>query len=197
MKKALSLFLAVLMIFAAMSVSASAINIEPGDTTWFEGTGAPADKTTQAVICFDLGGGTLKNAVYVYDLEKGTFSVKENVAGKYYMVPLGPDSMKANSTVSLPVVTAPTGYQFDGWYCEETRSTYAANGLFLIDEGMVGNVVHFRAAYSPATLEPDTMTKVMGILTKVFGAVIGLFMFAGDTSAGVALMEKILGGIFA
>ena len=39
------------------------------------------------------------------------------------------------------------------------------------------------------------MATILGILIKVFGAIIGIVMYQGDTEAGVALMEKVLGGI--
>lgn len=191
MKKALSLFLAVLMIFAAMSVSASAASVLPEDQ-YFAEEGAAATYE-QAILSFDLNGGVMKNSVYVYNIETGKWSLEQNVSGTYVMVPQGNFAMTKNTTVVLPTVTAPAGYQFDGWYCYETGSTYAANAPYEITT--VGQFTHFRAAYSPAEVEEDTMAKVFDILIKVFGAIIGIVMFAGDTSAGVELMQKVLGGI--
>ena len=193
MKKALSLFLAVLMIFAAMSVSASAapLIIEDG---WF-GPGCAAEYD-QAILSFDLNGGTLKNPALVFDTTTGKFHPESNISGTYIMVPQGTEAMKANTSVTLPVVTPPTGWEFTGWYCEETGQYYAAYAPFKITEDLVGNFTHFTAGYVPAEIEEDTMTKVIGILTKVFGSILGLIMFAGDTSAGIDMMEKILGGVF-
>ncbi len=192
MKKALSLFLAVLMIFAAMSVSASAAPFITDDE-WF-GDDCAANKD-QAIFSFDLNGGTLKNPAYVYNTETGRFKLESNITGTYIMVPQGEAAMRANTSVTLPTVTAPEGYQFDGWKCNDGQY-YAANAPFTISEANVGVFTYFTAAYSPAVIEQDTMTKVMSILTKVLGAIIGLIMFAGDTSAGVELMEKVLGGLF-
>ena len=39
------------------------------------------------------------------------------------------------------------------------------------------------------------MQKVMKILFSVFGTIIGLLFYAGDTEAGIALMEKVFGGV--
>lgn len=192
MKKALSLFLAVLMIFAAMSVSASAAPAIT-DEDWF-GPGRAAN-LDQAIFYFDLNGGTLKNPAPVFNTTTGTFSNVSNITGTYIMVPQGGYAMTANTSVTLPVVTPPAGYQFDGWHCSDGQY-YAANAPFTITTAYVGHFTYFTAAYSPAEIEEDTMSKIMGILIQIFGAIIGLIMFAGDTSAGIEMMEKVLGGLF-
>ena len=195
MKKALSLFMAVLMMFAAMAVGASAeSSVNPSPWHGPEGSGKPATPE-QAVLSFDLNGGTMKNAVAVYDLNTGTFTSQTGVTGTWYMVPANANVMKAGMQVTLPVVTAPKGYQFDGWYCYNDGQPYAANMSYTIPATGAGSVIQFRAAYSPAEIEEDSMTKVLSILTKVFGAIIGILLYAGDTEKGIALVEKMLSGI--
>ncbi|MGN0468702.1 MAG: hypothetical protein ACI4GY_08275 [Acutalibacteraceae bacterium] len=196
MKKALSVFMAVLMLFAALSVGTSASSSDPSPWHGELGSGKPATME-QAVLKFELNGGKLKTGAYVYDTTTGEFSYQDGITGTYVMVPRDEEhaTMKAGTTVVLPVVTAPAGWEFTGWYCYTDQQSYAANCAYKLPADCGGQVIEFGAAYTPAEVEEDTFTKVLGILIKVFGAIIGLIMYAGDTEAGVALMEKILGGV--
>lgn len=211
MKKVLSVFLAVLMLFGALSVGSFAE--ETTGTTpvtpprayhdWW-GEGGPCTKT-QAVLSFNLNGGSLKAETQVYNEETGKFEYKagKDVTGVYYMVPKDPSTMNGGQGVSLPEVVAPDGWQFNGWYCEvcpcdtkcETQ-TYAAVSVFNLPKNCGGYLIQFRASYSPATIEEPTLTKVVGILMKVFGTIIGLIAYEGDTKKGIAFMEKVFGGLF-
>ena len=201
MKKVLSLFLAVLMIFAAMSVSASAAEFED---PWHGFDGAPASNE-QAVLKFVLEGGKLKSSQYIYDTKDGKFKYAspDDIGDVYVMVPQDATSMKPGYSVSLPQLTAPKGYQFDGWYLYTlntdntiTKEAYSATwGGFIIPKGAAGKVLEFHPAYSPAEVEEDTLTKIIGILVQIFGTIIGLLAFNGDTEAGSAFLEKLLGGI--
>lgn len=196
MKKALSLFLAVLTIFGCLGIGAAADSYAP--TPWHgeEGSGKPATYE-QTVLTFDANGGTFKNSMLVYDTNTGSFTWSEagKLTGTWAMVPQEPTAQIPGYYVTLPVVDAPKGYQFAGWFCYLDGNTYGANSNFKIPEGTAGTVIEFRAAHIPTEPEEDTMATVMGVLIKVFGAIIGILMYRGDTEAGVALMEKILGGI--
>ena len=193
MKKVLSLFLAVLMLFGAISVSASAADIV---SPW-HGEGGPAT-SEQAVLKFKLEGGTLKMGAYVYDLKSGKFvyTEPEDIGDEYVMVPLDGSSLKPGYFATLPQVTAPAGYQFDGWYCYEDNKAYAATyGGYKIPDDGAGRVIEFHAAYSPTQPEEDTLTKIVGILIQIFGTIIGLIAFNGDTAAGQAMLDELLGGL--
>lgn len=202
MKKVLAVLLSVMMLFGALSFGSSAENAGQ----YFSGTSPLVNPLTQTIVTFDLAGGTLKNSVAVYNSATSSYEYVENFNGAtYIMLPQNdPDAMKPGTYITLPVVSAPTGYQFDGWYCygvggDYTQgNTYAANSAYRIPEGTAGKIIQFRAAYSPTNPEPDTMETVMNILIKVFGTIIGL-LFLGDESnpaeAGMAMMEKLLGSL--
>lgn len=218
MKKVLSVFLAVLMLFGALSVGSFA---EDGTTTttpavspkpyhaWWEKDGGPCT-AEQVVIAFNLNGGTLKNEAQVYNEETGKFEWKKgkDISGTYYMVPEDKNTMKGGMSVVLPLVNAPDGRQFNGWeveVCVDTSNvgdtsyvgnTYAANAEFKIPVGARGTLIQMKASYSAADFEEPTITKVIGILMKVFGTIIGLIAYEGDTKKGIAFMEKVFGGLF-
>ena len=213
MKKVLSVFLAVLMLFGALSVSSFAEEttgpvVTPGIAyhDWWGkngSQGAPC-KPDQAVLAFNLNGGSLKAETQVYNEETSRFEWKagKDVTGTYYMVPQSPDTMKGGYFVVLPEVIAPSGQQFNGWYCEAcpvagseiVGNTYAATAAFKLPANCGGFLIQFRASYSPATIEEPTINKVVGILIKVFGFIIG-FIY-GDTKQGIAFMEKVFGDLF-
>lgn len=204
MKKVLAVFLSVMMLFGALSFSSSAASV----SQYFEGDSPLVDPNTQVIITFDLAGGTMKNGVWVYNSSKKPTPDFEWVEGfdepTYVMLPQDSGSMKPGTPITLPVVTPPTGYQFDGWYCygmagDYTQgSTYAANSAYYIPLGTAGEIIEFRAAYSPATIEADTMEMVMDILIKVFGTIVGL-LFLGDEAnpaeAGMQMMDQLLGSL--
>ena len=210
MKKVLSVFLAVLMLFGALSVSSFAEETTASVVTppmayhdWW-GEGGPCTPE-QAVLSFNLNGGSLKAETQVYNEETGKFEWKagKDVTGTYYMVPQDPNTMKGGMGVILPEVTAPSGWQFNGWYCEacpceaaQVGQTYAAAALFTLPANCGGILIQFRASSSPATIEEPTIKKVVGILMKVFGTIIGLIAYGGDTKQGIAFMEKVFGGLF-
>lgn len=196
MKKALSVFLAVLMIFAALSVGASAEGPSSTNPSPYHGDGKPCS-IDQVALSFDPNGGKFKNPVAVYSMTDNVFTIESDYSSKWIMLPAqnGDDTMRPGRYVNLPTVTAPDGYQFDGWYCYKDHATYGVREYKIPDDA-AGTTIEFAAAYSPAVVEEPTMTKVMGILMKVFGAIVGLLFFAGDSSAGMDMMEKILGGIF-
>ncbi len=204
MKKALSLFLATLLIFGCFAVGASAATtiINQVADDWFgDGEGYAATRD-QVIISFDTNGGVFKNDVTVFDKQTGLKTSTGEVAGVWCMVPsiAGSTEMRPGTEVSLPYVTPPADRQFDGWFCYEDGQTYGAGSRWTIPTVIGGNatagtVLHFRAAYSPAAVEENSLAKIMGILAKVFGAIIGLLLYKGDTEAGIALVNQMLAGI--
>ena len=203
MKKALSVFLAVLMMFSVLSIGSTAT----GDTTapgyynedWF-GPNAPANYN-QVVLQFNLNGGTLKGSNFVVwnlDTGKPEYVDGTKVESPWVMVPLNSTDMVADGkhSVTLPAITPPDGRSFDCWYCPTDGNGYGANSPYVIPASKAGQVIEFTAQWSAANYEEDTITKVMGILFKVFGTIIGLLFYAGDTEAGIAMMEKVFGGLF-
>lgn len=196
MKKALSLFLAILTIFGCLGIGAAADSYVTSPWHGDEGSGKPASYE-QVVLTFDANGGTFKNALPVYNSNTGVFDLSEagKLTGTWAMVPQSAGAQVPGYIVTLPVVDSPKGYQFAGWFCYLDGNTYGANSSFKIPAGTAGTIIEFRAAHIPTEPEEDTMAKVMSVLIKVFGAIIGILMYRGDTEAGVELMEKILGGI--
>ena len=194
MKKVLSVFLAVLMMFSVMAIGASADD----ETEMWSYQGYP-QSTAEAIIVLDINGGTYRDALKVYNLQTGQLELRELSAAemkeKYVWTTLGDGSFEPERPVSLPAATAPKGYQFDGWYCVTDHKTYGAvpNGYEIPEDG-AGTVIEFRAAYSPTAPETDTFAKVFDVLIKVFGAIYG-FLTGGDTEKGIATMRKLFAGL--
>ena len=196
MKKILSVILAVMMLFGSLSVGASAAtDLSISQIFGTQSGPALADKDTQVVLSFDFNGGKNQTELIYYDSQSGWTAAKPGkYTGTYYMIPQSPSEQHAGHQISLPRVTPPSGYSFDGWFCYYDGQTYSPAGNYTIP-AMAGKIVSFRAAFVPAEVEADTMETIMGILSKVFGAIIGVLMYGGDTAAGVAMMDKILGGV--
>lgn len=202
MKKILSVMLAIMMLFGALSVSASAAN-EDILESWRDSTnttmtiqGYEYTKTNHVILSFDFQSAKSYNTLPVYDTTINQFKW-EQVTGQYLMLP-GADgaSLAVGSPVTLPLVTAPEGKQCTSWYCVETGQYYVAGKPFVIPEGTGGKIYNFRAELIPAEEEGDTMATVLGILMKVFGTIIGILFLDGNSASGIELMEKVLGGLF-
>lgn len=197
MKKVLSVFLAVLMVFSFMAVSASAVEspyFGPGD-------GANDD---QCVFLFRLSGGTCKSAQYVYNTSTGksVYTNAEDVPQVFVVTPGTDDNLyKEDSYVTLPSVKPPKGQSFVGWQrvpslTDSDNGTYPTipNG-YKIKSYDIGKVVEFVAVYEAGEVEPDTFAKVFEILTKIFGTLIGLIAYQGNVDKGQDFMKKIFSSI--
>ena len=116
--------------------------------------------------------------------------------------------MKAGSAINLPVVLPANATDiFQGWEIigygrsdvalkDYKSGTVIAGGTqFELPSNCAGQILTFNARYTAGVAEEDTLGTILGILIKVFGAIIGILMYQGDTEAGAALMEKVLGGI--
>ena len=191
MKKLLSVLLATLMLFSVLGVSASA---SVYDNYYDSGI---VSRESQVVISFDLNGGSLKTGAYVYDTSINNFVYKDgaDITGKYIMLPRTKDTQRVGQFIRLPAMTAPSGYQFDGWYCYFDATKYASNADYKIPAGAAGEVIEFYASYIPAEVEEDTFASILKILIKVFGAIAGILLYNGDTEEGIALFDKILGAL--
>ena len=187
MKKILSVVLAVMMLFGAMSISASAANHEgfvvPNDF----------DKTQDVIIVLRFGSGKCQNYITVYNQEIADYEQVTGVSGEVVLVG---DSYVAGRALELPYVTPAEGNNFNGWFCDRDSKSYPAGpqGGFVIPN-LPGEVIILTASYYPSEGEGDTLGTIIGILTKVFGAIIGILFYGGNTEAGVAMMEKVLGGL--
>lgn len=199
MKKILSVMLAIMMLFGALSVSASALTHQQYVNM------LPSDKSA-VIIVFEFYGGTSKKALPVYnpDAPNGeNFVLTEEVGDTYYMLPgAGGNLLQFGSSVKMPSVTPPEGKAFVGWECSTRDNELTAGSTFTITYDDINKayasdygVIYMEAIYEAAEPEGDTMATVLGILMKVFGTILGILFLDGSSSAGVELMEKVLGGL--
>ena len=205
MKKIISVMLAIMMLFGALSLSASASNDEilnnweAGSSLTLAGTTYP--KSNYVIVEFDFNGGKSYIELPAYDATAGAF--KYGIAsGRYLALPgngmfnLKPSSSaNGSSYINLPLVTPAEGNAFQGWFCVETRETLAGGTDWRIPEGKGGSIYHFTAQYYPAQAEGDTLGMILGVLMKVFGTIVGVLFLDGSSAAGIELMEKMLGGL--
>lgn len=192
MKKILSVFLAVMMLFGAMSISASA-GVDEDGILGGNRVNNGFDPDNNLLIVLDFGDCTsfvtIENCV---DQMTGDLYVADvGVGGKVVVV------ASKNSEFILPLITPPAGYTTNGWYSPTLEDSFVAGkgSSVKLTEGMQDSVVYFVANTYPSAPEEDTLGNILSILTKVFGAIIGILFYGGSTEAGVALMEKVLGGL--
>lgn len=213
MKKALSLFLAVLMLCGCLGMTASA----ELDTAYyyFDVQNPVANKNTQCIVAYDPNNGSFKNGVH-YSADEGSRVVVSNYEGILVDAPYRAEDFTEGSAYQLLSAPVREGYTFKGWvfmgykysqkmpsykdnssnYLRLTSSftPYPADSYIQLPDNCAGEVVFFQAQWDVVE-EEDTLGTILGILIKVFGAIIGILMYQGDTEAGAALMEKVLGGI--
>ncbi|MBR6314122.1 MAG: hypothetical protein IKR49_05725 [Clostridia bacterium] len=198
MKKVLSVFLAVLMVFSVMAMSASAAV----DSPYFGGEHGA--KENQCVFMFRLNGGTCKSSQNVYDTTKGqpVYTNAEDVPQVFVIVPDDERMFLVDSSVTLPSVKAPKGQSFVGWQRvpamdgDKDNGTYSTvPGGYIVKAVDIGRVVEFRAVYQEAEMEEDTFAKVFEILVKIFGTLIGLIAYQGNVEKGQDFMNKIFSSI--
>ncbi len=195
MKKLLSVLLAVLMLFSAVAMSASAADAVSDPITALSVKNDTLGYKSSVVICFNFAGGSSETTVPVYTIPGG-FSY-ETVSGKYYWLPQNATQLVVGQSVSLPYAKhSDENYVFEGWYKADgsTVGTVGPYTIDLKDVDTLSGCIEFTARYRSANTE-DTMGKIIGILCKIFGAIIGLLFYNGNTEAGVQLMEQVLGGV--
>lgn len=196
MKKILSVMLAIMMLFGALSVSASAA--EANEYFGQNVAGVDVVKGKHVILVFDFGAGSSKLPLAVYDGTK--FVETTGVTGKYIMLPQKATDLTLDSMVTLPSVKAAENDDFLGWYCYADREYYISGADVVIpqewfDANNGSGVVYFSARYEPREPEEDTMKTVLGVLTKVFGTILGLLFLDGSSAKGIELVEKLLGGL--
>ncbi len=188
MKKVLSVVLAVIMLFSVMSIGASAVSTT--DLTGVNGN------IGDVVIVLRFGEGKSSDYLNVYNPDTGRVGLLANHSGEVIVIS---EELICGSNYALPsVTTPPEGMNFNGWLCNNDGKVYAAgiNGTFVIpDVPVTSNVVVLTAQYSANADAGDTMATILNILVKVFGAILGILLYGGDTEAGVDMMNKILGGL--
>lgn len=196
MKKILSVMLAIMMLFSALSIGASAA--APSDF-WNKqvADGVVVSEGTHTILVFDFNGGTSTLALPVFDTTQNGFVQTDGVGDKYIMLPgCASDAyLTVGTYVTAPHVDAPEGKKFNGWYCWANNEYYVGGERIEIMPDWIGKVVEFQADIIPAKAEEDTMKTVLGILTKVFGTIIGILFLDGSSAAGVELVNKLLAGI--
>ena len=205
MKKVLSVFLAILMVFSVMAISASAEGeTTPTTNSPYFGGAHNANPATQCVFKFRLNTGKCKASQLVYDetLGDSVLTDPDDVPDVFIRVPQNAAEFTVGSSVTLPGVTAPKGYSFVGW----KRVPHMTNdpdvgpytsvpGAYTVKAIDKGAVVEFSAIYEEAQVEQDTFAKVFSILTQIFGTLIGLIAYQGNVEKGQDFMKKILGSI--
>lgn len=205
MKKILSVMLAIMMIFGALSVSASAAVTNDEVLREWKNTSNSTiviqnkeyPKTDYVVLQFNFNGGTSYTDLPSYDTTTQSF-VNGKVSDTYLFLPGNGSNLGSpmpGNIITLPLVTPAEGDSFQGWYCVETGALIAGGGYFVIPENSGGSVYTFMAKYYPAEAPNDTLGMILGILMKVFGTIIGILFLDGSSAAGIELMEKMLGGL--
>lgn len=199
MKKILSVMLAIMMIFGAMSLSASAANVMDDHAS------AVLQNKDVVVMVFRFGEGQSRDALLVYDpAVAGNLTLTDAVTGNYYMFPGLHADLEANTQVQMPyAVTSEEGRGFSHWTNSVTGETYHPGEWVTITEEMVTlahnsqsrGVIYLDATYYNTLPAEDTMAMILGILMKVFGTIIGILFLDGSSAAGVELVGKLLGGI--
>lgn len=201
MKKILAVLLSVMMLFGALSIGASAENY--GYTNFYSDG---IVNSNQAIIRFQIGSGKITSGIWVYDIDDGSFDYKDVFDEEYYyMIPNNKngnlDLHTPGTSITLPDITAPNGYVFNGW-SDINGQIYVAGTEYYIPSNGAGQIITLKADYALAAPEEDTMGGVMSILVKVFGSIIGLLFFSDKHGSaaieeGMQIVEKLIGGLFA
>ena len=202
MKKILSVMLAIMMIFGAMSISVSAAPATT-DTVKFgyvinAGTEQIVlDSGKHVIVELNFGNGKSLEGLMVYDVDTtpAGFVRTLDVTGRHLMLPGCGYEMRAGQYIRLPAVAAPEGLTCQGWEIRGT-GTVVGHGIdWQIPYGSEGQIIELVARYTTAEADTDVMATVLNVLMKVFGTIIGILFLDGSSTAGVELMEKMLGGL--
>ncbi len=202
MKKILAVLLSIMMLFGAVSMSASAATADLYLDVNTVHTGVTVGnyqfETGDIVVRFNTQRGVISSGVIA--LTTSGTQIIHGISDPFLMVTgINGGHIQAGSTIDLPFITAQEGWSHTGWECDkgpDVGQPYSPGRTYTIPAGYTGNYIEFTPIFEVTAVEEDTMTKIMGILTKIFGAIIGLIVFTGDIEKGVALVEEMLGGLF-
>ena len=203
MKKLLSVLLAALMIFGSLGMSASALSI--GGTSGVDYVMPTKAELETALSQNDFilkfinnDGFTFTADQVLYVSGKGFQTVNDKYKGTFYMLPQNAgDYYFGVDDIRLPRMAGNEEvYQFMGWTDKNGQQyTFAENVKVTMSMADNDGVVTFNPWFVSANTGADTMTMIIGILCKIFGAIYGLLFLGGDTELGVARVQGILGGI--
>lgn len=196
MKKILSVMLAIMMVLGSLGISVAAVPATT-QTVSFGSTivNTTLDATKHVIVVLDFNGGSSLDGLNVYDTEKGAFVYTYDVSGRHLMLPGCGYEMVPGARIYLPRVGAPDGLACQGWEIVGTGSVVGHGIDWYIPSGSQGQIIELVARYTTAQAEEDTLGMVLGVLKKVFGTIIGILFLDGNSTAGVELMEKLLGGL--
>ena len=196
MKKLLSVLLAVLMLFSVMSISASAAYLN-GDTIGGY-MDANVDTDDHFVAYFSCGAFETKTRIQLYDTYTKQFTtVESGQTGTFYLVPTNADHMRIGGVFTLPNLKRTDTQDFDGWRCSAFDYVIGGGSEVVITQDMLDDdgIIRFYAKASDAEPAEDTMATIMGILSKIFGAIYGILFLNGDTEQGVLFVQELLSGV--
>lgn len=216
MKKILSVFLAVLMLFGALSVSSTAVSTAVsapglsqaiakikevyGENAMYD---AETNPTGRVVICYAIGDGSYMYDVPAYDTSKPAgedYIVWTTTPGEpYYQIPTNKDENYIGyGNYQLPYVRDTEELQFVEWICSGNQEAYPAGKVLQLSSDMISgtsNCIYFTAKYITIAPQSDVLETVINILVKVFGSIIGFVFFSGDPDQGVEFMQDMIAGI--
>ncbi len=211
MKKLLSVFLAVLMIFSVFSVSSSAATtvtapdlqeaIDATKALYGENSmyNASTNKKGYVIVCYTVGVGTYMYEVNVYDTQKKDFVKTTAPGAAYYQVPTNRnENYIGYANYQLPYVMDTEEKQFVGWTCSGNQKQYTAGAVIQLTSDMItpgAECIYFNAEYITVVPQSDVLETIINVLIKVFGSIIGFLFFEGDPDQGAGFMEDMIGGI--
>lgn len=203
MKKILAVLLSVMMIFGTVAFTSSAASSDAIDTNaimaGYLPNGLVFDVEENVILVFNFKGGKITSD-YVFETTATGFEMRTGISDSLIMVTTdGKTLIKEGDYVGLPFVNEAPGNQVHvGWQVVTAAALdyldTPAPARYQIKEGSP-SIIIFDAVYRQTEPEEDTMSTIMSVLVKVFGAIIGLIVFTGDMEAGQALVAEMLGGI--
>lgn len=219
MKKILSVFLAVLMLFGALSISSSAAKpaITPAGLNeainWTKneyGADSMYDPATNpdgyVIVCFSVGEGEFMYDVDALDMSAGGYGtlVKTVTPGdRYYQVPVDANTNFITcGDFEIPYVREKNTEekQFVKWVCNGNQQSYSAGDVIQLTSDMITSntkCIYFVARYIDVAPQSDTLETIINVLVKVFGSIIGFLFMGGDPDAGTKFMADMIAGIIA
>lgn len=202
MKKLLSVLLAALMLFGSLGMSASALSLGGSSGVDYEVPTKTELETALSQNDFIMkfinnDGFTFTANTVLYVSGKGFQTVNDKYKGTFYMLPQNAgDYYFGVDDIRLPRMAGNEEvYQFMGWRDKNDEQYTFAEDVKITMNMADDGIVTFEPWFVSANTGEDTMTMIVGILCKIFGAIYGLLFLGGDTDLGVATVQGILGGI--